>query len=549
MKQLLVILVAFFLLINGIKAQEIDSLLTLLEKTMELQSHFDNEKENKITEIKQLLNEKGISNVQKYHIYNQLINEYEPYNFDSTLHYVEDNLILAEQLSNIEYINNAKFKLCGLLATSGRYKEATDILNEIRKQDLPKEQLKDYYSQLTLAYGNLSSFTTLKKNTEKYENLAHIYSDSLLKLLDQNASEYMLIKESQYREAGHLLESKKINTQRLARVRMGTRDYSIAAYNRSQIFQHELDTKNQKKFLILSAISDIKASIKDNASLANLALILYHENNIDRAYKYINFAMEDALFFNSNLRFISMSNILPLITEDYQRKSDHQKANLRKFSRIISLLSIILLLALIFIYRQMKSLSKARNDLHDVNQQLGILNEQLQHTNHKLHGLNKELSESNLIKEQYIANFLTICSNYIDKLDGYRKMVNKQITARKVAELHEYTKSNIIINTELNAFYKNFDTTFLNIYPNFVAELNALLKPDEQIILKPHEKLNTELRIFALIRLGITDSSKIAKLLRYSVNTIYNYRVRIKNRASGNREEFEDLILKIDTCS
>ena len=193
----------------------------------------------------------------------------------------------------------------------------------------------------------------------------------------------------------------------------------------------------------------------------------------------------------------------------------------------------------------MKNLAEARNELLLANNQLKNLNTDLNDANSQLKNLYNELSESNLVKEHYIGTFLNIHSNYIDKLDTYRKMVKKHIVAKKVSDLFERTKSTQIIDEELKLFYKNFDDTFLHIYPNFVEELNALLVEDGKVIIKNKERLNTELRIFALIRLGITDSSKIAKLLRYSVNTIYNYRVKIKNKSLGPRENFEEQIMKI----
>jgi type II secretory pathway pseudopilin PulG len=439
--------------------------------------------------------------------------------------------------------------LCGLLSSSGRYKEATDILNRIGKGELSKEILIQYYKNYRDAYSNLSFHTTLNENTEHYVTLSNLYADSLLAILDVNAEEYLSIIEGHYRADGHLLKSKKTNTHRMAMVESGTSAYAKVAYDRAQIYRVELDIENQKRYLILSAISDIQASVKDNASMADIALLLNKEETVDKAYKYISFAMEDVVFFNSSLRFLSLSSILPIITDDYQRKSDKQKSNLRRYLKIISLLSMVLVFALVFIYRQVRTISKARNDLRTANNQLKELNSTLNSTNNQLNGLNTELSEANHVKEQYIGNFLTICSNYIDKLDSYRKMVNKQISNRKVDELFTLTKSQKIIETEVMEFYENFDNTFLSIYPNFVAELNALLIHDERINFKNGELLNTELRIFALIRLGINDSSKIAKLLRYSVNTIYNYRVKIKNKAAGNRDDFENTIMQIGACS
>ena len=183
----------------------------------------------------------------------------------------------------------------------------------------------------------------------------------------------------------------------------------------------------------------------------------------------------------------------------------------------------------------MKRLSKARNEL-------GVINNQLK-------SLNNELAEANHIKEEYIAHFLGICSTYIDKLESYRKMVNKKINGGQVTELLKITKSSEVLESELKEFYVNFDNTFLHLYPKFVEEFNSLLVKEERIVLKKGELLNTELRIFALIRLGIDDSSKIANLLRYSVNTIYNYRAKVKNKALGSRDDFESLVMRIGAFS
>lgn len=529
-------------------ANELDSLQNLLEVTMSKRAEYDAIKTQRIDRLKDLLIQTEPNTEKVYHIQKKLINEYQKFNFDSTLKYTRSNIRLASQLNNYQYSIESNLMLCGLLSSSGRYKEATDVLSNIGNKNLTPDLKKQYYKQYSEAYTNLSLHTTLTENTEFYSQLALSYGDSLLLILDENSDEYLSLSEERNRLKGHLLVSKKLNTHRMALAEPGTPQHAKVAYDRAQIYKQELDIENQKKYLMLSAISDIKSSIKDNASLADLAMILNEEGIVDKAYNYISFAMEDVMFFNSSLRFLTLSSILPIITEDYQRKSDEQKANLRLYIKIISFLLIILLVSVIFIYRQVKTISVARNDLKEANNQLKGLNNELYNANNELNNLNTELSESNHIKEQYIGNFLAICSNYIDKLDGYRKMVNKQIGNRKVDELFAYTRSKQIIDIEVKEFYENFDNTFLNIYPNFVDELNGLLLPDEKIAIKNGELLNTELRIFALIRLGINDSSKIAKLLRYSVNTIYNYRVKVKNKAAGNREEFEKNIMEIGAC-
>jgi hypothetical protein len=278
-------------------------------------------------------------------------------------------------------------------------------------------------------------------------------------------------------------------------------------------------------------------------------MILFQEGEVNKAYQYINYSFDDAEFFNSKLRLIEVSNILPVINMVIQIESNRQKVRLWFYIIIISLLSLFLAATVIVVGSQKTKLTYARNELQMSNSKLLGLNEDLKTSNLKLIDLNQELSEINNIKEQYIGNFLNICSNYIDKLNDYRKVVGKYVSTKKYSELYEITRPGKMVDTELKEFYANFDRTFLHIYPDFVGEVNKLLKEDEQIVLKQGEVLNTELRIFALIRLGITDSAKIAKLLRYSVNTIYNYRVKIKNKAIVARDEFEGLVAKIGSYS
>jgi cell division protein FtsB len=540
------ILVIFVVSSQFLHAQkEIDSLLVVLEKTMANRNEYDLQKELHIKNLKDLLKDESLSLEQIYQINNNIINEYEAYSFDETLSYIEQNILIANNLKDQFFIDESLLNLAKLLASSGRDKESVDILNEINRARLSNKLLNNYYSNYKKVYLDLSFYSLAIENKEKYSNYYKAYTDSLFNRLDPSTEEYLAIVETKFRDNRQLLESLKINARRLAMTDMGTRTYSLATFERSLSYELGSNISEQKKYLILSAISDIKSAVKDNASLTALALLLFEENDIDRAHKYINFSFEDANFYNSRLRFILISNILPVITKAYQERSELQRAKLQNLLIIISILGIFLLFTVFYIFQQVKRLSKARNELLQANQQLNKLNQTLNNTNSKLEKLNDDLSESSLVKEHYIGTFLNIQSNYIDKLDAYRKMVKNHITAKKVADLFEKTKSNQLIDEELKLFYKNFDDTFLHIYPNFVEKLNDLLVEEGKIIPKNIGFLNTELRIFALIRLGITDSSKIAKLLRYSVNTIYNYRVKVKNFAVVPRDNFEEEVMKI----
>ena len=301
----------------------------------------------------------------------------------------------------------------------------------------------------------------------------------------------------------------------------------------------------EKQNLCLSAISDIRSAIKDHASLWMLAQLLYENGDMERAYQYMRFSWNATKFYNARLRSWQSADVLSLIDKTYQALIEKQNDRLQQYLVLITALLVLLIGALGYIYRQMKKLAVARNHLQTANHQLNQLNEELQQMNACLTSTNAELSESNQIKEEYIARFIKLCSTYINRLDAYRRMVNKKVSAGQIAELLKITRSQDALDEELEELYANFDTAFLHLFPDFVKKFNALLQDNEQIILKKDELLNTELRIFALIRLGIEDSSQIAEFLRYSVNTIYNYRAKVKNKARGSREDFEDLVRKI----
>ena len=540
----------FILLLSNtfIFSNELDSLISVLEKEMVKHVVYDQVKELRIENLKKLIDEKSNTLENKYFLTNKLISEYEYYSFDNTLLYMEISIELARKMDAPYFLQKAVVRLSKLLATSGRYKESLDMLNEIRRFKLHKDLLKDYYFIQQQCFVGLKSNSKVKSLKEKYHKLFFIYKDSLegqMSNFEPNTLDYLKSIEDKYRTVKSLEEALEINSKRLSLVKFGTREYSMVAYERSYT-NATLDgdgTFGHKKYLILSAISDIQASVKDNASLTDLAKILFEEGDIDSANKYIDYSFEDAKFYNSKLRFLNISNILHEISKSFETKNLSQSKKLKNQLFFISILSLILIVALFYIYRQIIRLNIIRKELKSANEKLISLNEKLIFTNKDLKLLYDELSASDKIKEHYIGTFLNLYSDYIDKLDVYRKMVRKYLTTNKINALLELTKSKHLVDNELKIFNSNFDESFLHIYPNFIENLNTLLNKDEQIVVKNGEILNTELRIFALIRLGITNSSKISKILRYSVNTIYNYRVKVRN-AAIDRDNFENQVKK-----
>ena len=538
-------LILILLLNTAYANSEVDSLINVLKKEISNSRFYIKTKEDKIRNLKSLLTDEKASLNNQYFIINKIIDEYQYYSFDRALLFTEKNLDIAKKLNDKYKISESQLKLSRLLVDSGRYKESLDILKDIKRSNLNDNLLNIYYFNQKEAYSGLNFYTMVKINKYEYKELYYKYEDSLSKRIALTSAENLALLEKKYRDERKMSKALEINTQRLNNTKIGTREYSMVTFERSILYELLHDVNNQKKFLILSAISDIKSNVKDNASLANLAMILYSEKDIDKAHQFISFSMEDAKFYNSQLRYVNISNILTSITKAYDLRSNEQKLKLKTFLILISLLGLLLLAVVVYVYKQNKKISLARNNLKEANEQLNSLNTELNIKNDDLNNLYVLLSKSNDIKVHYIGTFLNLYSEYIDKLDVYRKLVTKYIVANKSRDLLDLTKSKQVIDTELKLFYKNFDESFLQIYPNFIKEFNKLLKEEDQIILKNNDEiLNTELRIYALIRLGITNSSKISKILRYSVNTIYNFRVKIKNSAI-NREEFENHVKKI----
>ena len=264
----------------------------------------------------------------------------------------------------------------------------------------------------------------------------------------------------------------------------------------------------------------------------------YAAGDLSDAFKYAQAAIDDALFSNVQFRTAQMAEFYSIINASYQAKEARSKSTLQHYMLLISLLSVVLALLFAYLYKQLRKLSRTKEELSQANLRLTQLNDEL---NDK----NAQLSDSNDLKEQYIARFFDLCSLYIDKMDSYRKTLNRLAQNRQFDELFKRLKSTSMMENELDELYKNFDAIFLNLYPTFVADFNSLLIPEERIALRPGDLLNKELRIYALLRMGITDSAKISSFLRCSLSTVYNYRTKMRNKAALSREKFEKMVSEI----
>lgn len=544
MKKVILILlaIAFPGLLCAKDNKSTDALLREIDGLVKNRRTYGVEKETRITDLKRLLAE-AASDEQRYGFCGRLFDEYRAYNLDSSFVYAQRKEELAHRLNKQDYLDDSAMNMAEVMGTTGMYKEALELLGKIDKKTLPDYLYGYYYHLYRTIYGLMGDYAVTEKAKKEYYRMTDLYRDSLLQVNASDSLGHALVMADKCIVHARYDEAIDMLMEYYRKPSLDDHAQAMIAYTISEGYRLKGDKQGQKHYLALSAIADLKSAVKEYVSLRKLASLVYEEGDIDRAYNYLKCSLEDATLCNARLRTLEISQVFPIIDKAYQLKTERQQREMKISLICISLLSVFLLAAIFFVYKQMKKVAAARREVVDTNTLLQELNEELHNSNSQLKEMNHTLSEANYIKEEYIGRYMDQCSTYLDKMDLYRRSLNKIAAAGRVEELYKAIKSSQFLDEELKEFYANFDVTFLQLFPNFVDEFNALLTEPMQP--KPGEQLNTELRIFALIRLGITDSTKIAQFLRYSVTTIYNYRTRVRNKALGEREEFEAKVMKI----
>ena len=485
----------------------------------------------------------------KYQLAYSLYNLYKAFMNDSALAYLDQAEQWAQKQGQLARVGSCRAQKAFQCSTVGYYNEALAFLSSIDKEQLDSVGLTNYYRAQMHVHGELGYYTNISSMKEQYFKLRSLYRDSLFSNINHQSQDYLMNKVFELKDQNRLEEARKLCDQWIKSVKPDSHDYAIAAYYYWLVCSNENEAQY---WLGQSALCDVHNAVMDQASLLSLAEILNGAGDLERSYKYIRFTWDSNNRFNTRMRSWQITPILNVIENNYQKAVEHNTKVLRMSIVVVSVLALFILGVLFFLHRRNRQLDTARNELKHSNDELAAANsqlakqtEELSILNTELSTLNSQLSESNRVKEEYIGRFMSLCSQYIDKIDDYRKMVNKKMKNKELDELFRLSKSTELKERELEELYQNFDSVFLHLFPNFVDDFNALLQPELQIHPKEDNRLTTEIRIFALIRLGIEDSSKIAEFLHYSVNTIYNYRARIKNGALDNRESFERRIKQL----
>lgn len=550
--------ILFWLLVNWIGwiyaesvEKEIPQLLATLDSILVQTGELASQKELKIAQLKKKLS--NAANLEEeFWINKMLYDESFVFNADSAMKYVDRNIQIATELKKKDWQDEWLINRSFMFAATGLLKEAGEVLEKVDSTSLSDGLKLSYYYQRSYLYSHLGQYMGDQKQVNnKYYNEFENANKHMLALVRPKDPLYwwcvascneLSPEDSLFSALENVVLSSHHNTRLDA----------MNAYGLSNMYKRLGDKEKTMIYLIYSAMADLRVCNRDIASLQELSSLLYDAGDIDRAYAYMNYCLKAALLYPNRVRIINISTELDKIYANYQQRDIRWRNSLQNYLYVVTFFSIILVLALIGLYRQTKKLRKSRTELdsanHSLNQhvvELSQMHKQLALANQELQNLNELLrsaNQSNDVKEEYIGYVFSICSNYISKLDEYRKNINRKLKTGQFEEARQLTDNSSLTQNELKDFYANFDAIFLRVYPDFVADLNSLLRPEEQILLKDASELNTEVRIYALVRLGINDSVKIADFLHCSPQTVYNHRLRMRNKAIIPKDKFAEAV-------
>jgi len=554
--------ILFWLLVNWIGwiyaesvEKEIPQLLATLDSILVQTGELASQKELKIAQLKKKLSN-AANFEEEFWINKMLYDESFVFNADSAMKYVDRNIQIATELKKKDWQDEWLINRSFMFAATGLLKEAGEVLEKVDSTSLSDGLKLSYYYQRSYLYSHLGQYMGDQKQVNnKYYNEFENANKHMLALVRPKDPLYwwcvascneLSPEDSLFSALENVVLSSHHNTRLDA----------MNAYGLSNMYKRLGDKEKTMIYLIYSAMADLRVCNRDIASLQELSSLLYDAGDIDRAYAYMNYCLKAALLYPNRVRIINISTELDKIYANYQQRDIRWRNSLQNYLYVVTFFSIILVLTLIGLYRQTKKLRKSRTELdsanHSLNQhvvelsqmhkQLALANQELQNLNELLRSANQKLQESNDVKEEYIGYVFSICSNYISKLDEYRKNINRKLKTGQFEEARQLTDNSSLTQNELKDFYANFDAIFLRVYPDFVADLNSLLRPEEQILLKDASELNTEVRIYALVRLGINDSVKIADFLHCSPQTVYNHRLRMRNKAIIPKDKFAEAV-------
>lgn len=537
---------------SGSCSKEENKYLADVDTTIEMSDRFVAQKEHVINELKHQY-ERTPDKETQYETLMEIYQSYQYFSLDSAFIYLEKAYDLSMELGDSIRIIDTRISMGFLYNFSGMLTESVDIFRSIQAERLPSDIRRHYYYLGFNLYNSLANNAINPQNKRQLESLKRTYRDSALVYCPDD----IILSAEKLNDNGEPDKAISLLTENLAD-NLTTKEAELRYYVLSEIYEGKNDIDNQIKYLAMSSVASINSGVRQYIALTKLAELLYHRGDINRAYKYIHKSLDDAKACNSHLRILEASTVLSIIDSAVLL----QKQKSKHYFIIALVFAILMLVSLVYIvfkiYRINNKLSFSQSKEKESNKQLKLLNEKLQESNKQLsllnneliatqskqETLNKQLHESNKVKTEYITRFMNLCLEYIGKMEQYRTHLSKVAAKKNLEALCDTIQSSRYITMEVADFYKNFDEAFLNIHPTFIEDINSLLVEEERIGLKEKGRLKMELRICALIKLGITDVGKIQRFLRCSASTVYNYKSNMRNKAI-NKETFEEDIANL----
>jgi hypothetical protein len=460
----------------------------------------------------------------------QLYNEYKIFNYDSAYLFVGKMKELAIAINDPELINSTKLKYAFILLSAGLYRETYDTLLSVKITSSPSLQKAEYYTLMARYYYDLATYENDKYHSLDYNTIAIRYIDSALFFYPAGSFENNYYSGLKYFKEGKAEFAISFFEKLMADSTLPDHELALTASTLGAVYLQNGETNKAIDLLVLAAIADIHTSTKETVAIYNLAELLYKKGEGEYASLCIENAIADAEFYNARQRKAQLSGIFSLIESERIHGIEVRRIQAVQYGIVATVFFVALAVLIVLMRKQVKKLQAAKKiitNVHAMQQQV-----------------NDKLEEANKIKEEYIGFFFKIDSEYFGRLKKLKNMIEQKLSERKYEEIR-FIVSNIQPKKEKEELLMNFDKVFLRIFPNFVTFYNSLFKEEDQVKLAPNELLNTDLRIFALIRIGITDNEKIAEILEYSINTIYSYKTRIKNKSIIANDDFEKKIMEI----
>jgi hypothetical protein len=528
---------------SSARQQSNQSLYQTLDSLIAQYDQLTAEKERRVANIKDGVRGMTLTPEQQYDLNQRLYDEYVAYKFDSAFYYIDRNVKALSASADRDRFAASAVRMAHILAVTGLFDRARRLLDEVNPDSISDQQKIAYYTQqseLNLYRSEMAQYTNYFYD---YIKRAQYYRQLVMQIAPKDSYDYIFNRATYICEAGDTDEAIRILEDYLSKTEQGNRTYSIITSTLAFFYQKKGAHEQQEYYLLLSAISDERSAIRENNSLRSLSEMLMSSGKNDEAYRYLLQAISEAKFYGSRIRMMQVGRMAPQILQLYDAERTRTQQRTSLLLMVISFISIIL--ASIIVYTLILYRKK-----HAAGLKIIEMNKMLASHSEEIESVNTQMKEANRIKEEYIGRFLELSSQLISDSEQRLKQLNRLARERKLEELYAELKTMEPVNKGIRKFHSHFDTAFLNIYPNFISEVNNLLNPECRFDVEqdgtPVKHLSTELRVLALIRLDITDNQEIADILRSSITTIYTYRSKIKARAI-NKESFEDDVRKIAT--